>query len=152
MEINNKTCESCTNYNVQQESKMFGHPCNIHGTANSYECYDYSKDPNTIEWYVYYHDFNHDKLIKWNIFNNWVFKEAVEKLIKDKNITKKEFSEQIKGQLMYRFWSKCEYEIVISSLHFSSKHGVEEKIDIYDQVMLNFDKFVNYLWLLKEEK
>ena len=29
--------------------------------------------------------------------------------------TKEEFAEKIKSHLMYYFWSKCEYEVVISS-------------------------------------
>ena len=84
-----------------------------------------------MEWYVYYHDFNGQKIVTWNIFRNWVFKESVEKLLKDKKLNRKEFAEKLKTKLMYCFWSKTEYEVIISP--WVGK-GDEEKIDIYDQV------------------
>ena len=99
-----------------------------------------------MEWYVYYYDFNGQKIVTWNIFRNWVFKESVEKLLKDKKLNRKEFAEKLKTKLMYCFWSKTEYEVIISP--WVGK-GDEEKIDIYDQVMLNFDRFVEYVWSFK---
>lgn len=103
-----------------------------------------------MKWYVYFHDFNKNELIKWNIFNNWKFKEYVEELLRTKN-DKNEFCEKLKNELMYFFWSKCQYEIVISSLDFGSKDTVSKKIDIYNQVMLNFDRFADYIWSFKED-
>lgn len=52
---------------------------------------------------------------------------------------------------MYWFWSKCEYEIVISPWVGRNKEEAEVKIDIYDQVMLNFNRFVDYCWSFKEK-
>lgn len=52
---------------------------------------------------------------------------------------------------MYWFWSKCEYEIVISPWVGRNKEEAEVKIDIHDQVMLNFDRFVDYCWSFKEK-
>lgn len=52
---------------------------------------------------------------------------------------------------MYWFWSKCEYEIVISPWVGRNKEEAEVKIDIHDQVMLNFNRFVDYCWSFKEE-
>ena len=66
-----------------------------------------------IEWYVYYHDSNAQRIIKWNIFNYGSFKKEVDVLLKEE-ISKEAFSERLKREAMYYFWSKCEYEIILS--------------------------------------
>ena len=58
--------------------------------------------------------------------------------------TKEELKKWIKNYSQYQFWSKCEYEIVISPWVGRNKEEAEVKIDIHDQVMLNFDRFVDY--------
>lgn len=45
-----------------------------------------------IEWYVYYHDSNAQKIIRWNIFNHGSFTEKVKKLLKD-NLSRDEFED-----------------------------------------------------------
>lgn len=62
-----------------------------------------------------------------------------------------EFKEKLRKELMYWFWSKCEYEVVISPWVGRNKEEAEVKIDIHDQVMLNFDRFVDYCWSFKEK-
>lgn len=100
-----------------------------------------------IEWYVYYHDFNVQKIIKWNVFNHGTFKKEIDILLKEK-IDKDDFSEKLKREVMYYFWSKCEYEIILSP--WIGRADVI-KIGIYDQIMMNFDRFVDYCWLFKED-
>ena len=53
------------------------------------------------------------------------------------------FKQKVKGRLMSYFWGRCEYEILISNWVGAEKN--ERKIDIYDQVMLNFDSFCLYI-------
>lgn len=101
-----------------------------------------------IEWYVYYHDSNKQKIIKWNIFNHGSFKKEVDMLLKEK-IDKDDFSEKLKREVMYYFWSKCEYEIILSPW---TGRADDIKIDVYDQIMMNFDRFVDYCWSFKSEK
>lgn len=100
-----------------------------------------------MEWYVYYHDFNAQKIIKWNVFNHGAFKKEINTLLKEK-IDKDDFSEKLKREVMYYFWSKCEYEIILAP--WIGRADVT-KIDIYDQIMMNFDRFVDYCWLFKED-
>lgn len=95
-----------------------------------------------IEWYVYYHDSNKQEIIKWNIFNHGSFKKEVDVLLKEK-IDKDDFSEKLKKEAMYYFWSKCEYEIILSPW---AGRADDIKIDVYDQIMMNFDRFVDYCW------
>ena len=99
-----------------------------------------------IEWHVYYHDFNAQKIIKWNIFNHSSFREEVKTLLNDNSI-KTEFSEKLRKSLMYYFWSKCEYEIILSPW---AGRADDIKIDIYDQIIMNFNRFVDYVWSFKE--
>lgn len=44
-----------------------------------------------LEWYVYYENFNAKKIVKWNIFNHYKFKEEVEKLL-HRNLSREDFS------------------------------------------------------------
>lgn len=132
-----------------------------------------------LEWFVYRHDFNSKKIIKYNIFDHWRFEEEVKKDLK-KCKTKEEFIEKLKSNLMYYFWSKCEYEVVISSfpVHIKKEEferlntdfkkdteryrhepysmwvcpDVGEKIDIAEQVLMNFGVFVDYIWSHKRSK
>lgn len=107
-------------------------------------------DINDMEWNVYFHDYNKNKIVTYNIFKHRKFNEEVQKLIKG-NYSKGEFIERLKRELMYFFWLKCEYKIFISPCVGRNKEEAEVKIDIYNQVMLNFDRFVDYCWSFKEE-
>ena len=78
----------------------------------------------------------------YNIFNSVSFVSGLMDLKarfkKDNSIVLKE---QIKKLLMYSFWSKAEYEIMVKLLFGKEEH----KIDVYEQVMLNYDVFYDYL-------
>lgn len=132
-----------------------------------------------LKWVVYRHDINKRKIVEFNIFDHWRFEEDVKKDLK-KCKTKEEFAKKLKSHLMYYFWSKYEYEVVISSFPVrikkdefnrlieefkvdTEKYGHEpysmwvcpdvgEKIDIAGQVMLNFEVFVDYVWSHKKSK
>lgn len=128
---------------------------------------------------MYIHDFNGGKFKEYNIFNHGRFYEDVKKSLK-RCKTKEEFASEFKKDLQYYFWSKCEWEIVLTSFptrvskeelkrmnaEFGEKteqYGhepycvgvsldVEEKIDVYQQCMLNFDILVDYVWSMKGTK
>ena len=130
-----------------------------------------------LEWNVYYEDFNAKTIRPLNVFQHHGFCEDVEEAMK-KSLTYEKFSHEIKRSAQYYFWSKSEYEVVITSwppyieteeellrlvnekankflLGQSTKYlnirpVVGEKIDIYDQLMLNWDRFIDYLWREKQ--
>ena len=74
------------------------------------------------------------------------------------------FAPEFKNNLMYYFWSKCECEIILTNWPTSFKVDVErldvtkhdcrdfidlevaEKIDMYDQVMNNWQLVLDYVW------
>lgn len=122
---------------------------------------------------VYYRSFNNNEIVKLNIFNHIDFYKAVLDNIK-KYKNKEEFAEAVRKDLLYCFWGKCEYEVIITSwpayitpdelnkinkskeefikTHNKEKHrylinpDVGIKIDIYEQVMMNFNIFIDYIW------
>lgn len=96
-----------------------------------------------LEWYVYYYDMNSSQLKTFNIFNHRGFKNAIIEVIFKKYYSMEKFKKAVKSELMYYFWSKAEWEIVISDW-FGKQ--VEKKIDVYDQVMLNWDRFIEWLY------
>lgn len=98
-----------------------------------------------LSWYVYRQDDNSGKIEPWNIFEHGRFRQDIIELLKrlDENTVRADFAKDVKSNLMYYFWSKAEYEIILKN--WIGK-DCEVKIDVYDQVMLNFDKFIDYLW------
>ena len=102
------------------------------------------KDVKSLVWNVFRYDINKREVVTYNIFNHAGFVEDIEKMRKNK-ITSVDFKDRLKQVLMYYFWAKCEYEVVISSFP-PDENSKDEKVDIYSQVMLNFDIFYNYLY------
>ena len=126
-----------------------------------------------MQWKVLMQDVNARKIKEYDIFRHSSFANDVAKL-SNQDLTKEDFAEQLRRTLQYYFWSKSEYEVVVTSWppyidceelaklnaeyeEHNQKWGrypyklnvrldVREKIDIYDQVMLNFAVFVEYVW------
>lgn len=95
-------------------------------------------------WYVFRYNINSKTIEKYNIFEHGGFKHDCMQLLI--NITDKEkFIIELKNTLQYYFWCKCEYEIVISAWP-PSHNDVQRKVDIFSQVMLNWNVFVDYVW------
>lgn len=55
---------------------------------------------------------------------------------KDKPKTFEEFKTFIEKESMYQWWSRCEYEIILKDW---PNGGIEKKIDVHQQVMMNID-------------
>lgn len=124
-------------------------------------------------WNVFRHDFNRGEIKVWNVFEHGSFSRDVEELLSDSSYKSYEdFSERLRRIAQYYFWCKSEHEVVITSLipyidnkEFDrlnaerEKHRylhyvnleVNEKIDIYDQLQLNWDIFAKYVWSFKVE-
>lgn len=131
-------------------------------------------------WNVYRDNWNADKIEVFNVFKHSSFNKDIQELLKKKDISREEFEESVKRSAQYYFWAKCEYEIILTSWptrvtqeglkemeeesnEFYERNGkfplavhpnlaVASKIDIYDQIMLNFKSFTEYLWNKRKEK
>lgn len=126
-----------------------------------------------LTWNVYHHSVNSREIKPFNIFDHWQFNDDVKKL-KTEKLNETEFGEELRRLVMYYFWSKCEHEIVLTTWPPYITHNelirlneerddiwatyeryptalsvcleTGEKIDIYQQVMLNWKVFVDYVW------
>ena len=93
---------------------------------------------------VYIEDVNHNCFEIYNIFDHYSFVKDTQMNIKKNKENQSEFNEQLKSDIMYYFWAKSEWEIIVSS-HFS-KGAKNKKIDVYDQLMMNWKIFSDYIW------
>lgn len=102
-----------------------------------------------MKWMAYYYSINRDEIKEFNIFDHWRFKEDVQKLAK-KRIKKEDFKEKLRRELLYYFWSKCEWELVIEvaeNNHIFLKPwcGCKEpdkvRIDVTDDNSFNWKDF-----------
>ena len=110
------------------------------------------------EWYVYVSNFNSKEIETFNVFHSYSFLRGCKESFKRYKLPDQydELVEGIRRAAAYSFWSKCEYETVITEL-FSRDGFNEKKIDVYQQLMLNWDSFVEYTikhkaYFLRREK
>ena len=102
-----------------------------------------------LEWNVYRHDINKQEIVTYNIFDHGGFCEDVKKAFctfEDRD----EFVDSLKMLLMYYFWCKSEYEVVVGPW-VGGKDCKDLKIDIYAQVMNNWERFAEYVWSKRGE-
>ena len=97
-----------------------------------------------MTWYVYYHNINKRCIQPYNVFDHHGFLNDVRKALESCK-TKTEFAEQLKRALMYWFWCKAEWEIIVAPWCGGSDREAI-KVDVYSQVMLNWELFVDYTW------
>lgn len=127
---------------------------------------------NSLYYYVYVENINQRTIEKYNVLNDNIVKEIRKRTkgISDKST----FAKIIEQILIYYYRSRAEWEIVLTDwpphisvneisrlnqeLDFYRKEynnspyslavnlATEEKIDVYGQVKLNWDIFINYLW------
>lgn len=95
-----------------------------------------------LKWNVLYYDFNSKKIRSYDVMNG--IKDAVVKEIKAENIyNRTTLTLFLKKEFMYRYWSRTEYEILVSGLN--TEFSTAEKIDIYKQLEMNIDQIVDYI-------
>ena len=58
---------------------------------------------------------------------------------------KEAFAEELRRSLFYYYCCKCEWEVVIGPW-CGDRDTKEIKVDVYMQVMNNWDIFVDYVW------
>ena len=103
-----------------------------------------------LEYNVVVHDFNSGEFVPFNVLSHGRLIPAIKKIFKNVGEDRKKFDEELKNECMYNFWSKCEYEIVLSSWPPSERFE-NEKVDVYDQLRLNWQVFSDYVWNNKKD-
>lgn len=95
-------------------------------------------------WNVIVHNINADRIETYNVFEHGGLRRDIAELAK-KRKTQAEFAEELRRSLCYWFWSKCEWEVLVSPW-CGSRNVKPLKIDVYWQVMNNWDLFLAYAW------
>ena len=105
-------------------------------------------------WNVYYEQYCPNRGIGVaNIFDHPGFYDDCKKFARKYKDDREKFIDEVRRSLMYFYWSKCEWEIVITGWPPPREgSGFKEiKVDVYDQVKLNWDIFCDYIWNNRKE-
>ena len=103
-----------------------------------------------LVWNVIYQDDNRKRIDVFNVFDHVSFKSEVKKHLKRCD-TKEEFAVHLRSLLLFFYRAKSEWEIVIQPL-LGGGDIPEKKVDVYWQVMNNWDIFLEYVWNSKFSK
>lgn len=98
-----------------------------------------------MTWNVFYSNFNTGKIELHNVL------AGREKFIKDlrsKATSKEAFAKELRSEMMYHYWCRAEWEILLSPW-CGRKDAKELKVDVFTQLELNWDRFVDYCWETK---
>lgn len=102
-----------------------------------------------IVWNVYYHNINRGEIRVFNVFEHVGFQKDVMKYL-HKCTEKGKFTQELRRSLFYYFGGKCEWEIIIKPW-CGGQDTKEIKVDVYKQIMNNWDVFADYVWNLNRE-
>ena len=125
-----------------------------------------------LQYFVYIENFNQRRIEKYNILSDALVAEIVDNA--GDNPTKENFAKATEQVFKYYFWARSEWEVIITSwppyVSFSevnrltdeinnyseltdreptllmTKLNVAEKIDVFDQLKLNWDILIDYLY------
>ena len=103
-----------------------------------------------LKWYVYRENFNSKHIEPFNVFEHGSFLEDTEENYKKNKNNFDVFSEQLQRDARYYFRSKCEWEILIKN--WLTRDDIKaRKVDVREQIMINYDHFLDYVWNNRSE-
>lgn len=110
-------------------------------------------DKLKFEYYVLNHDFNKDKIILFNIFDNYYVQEQTEKEIRKYLHSPKNYKydtvysfdglcKRFESILRHEEWSRCEYEIAVSGIFITELSDIIRAVergeisvdDVYEEI------------------
>lgn len=98
-----------------------------------------------MTWNVFYSNFNSGKIESYNVLKG---REKFIRNLRKKSSSKKDFAKELRSEMMYHYWGRAEWEILISP--WCGREGAKElKVDVFAQLNLNWDRFVDYCWKIK---
>ena len=105
-----------------------------------------------MEWNVFRYDINAKQIKTFNIFDHGGFREDFKKAAKKFKDDREGFEAEVKQCLLYYFWCRSEYEVLICSWPYSSdRNNPVIKVDPTKQIEINWDAFINYVWEHRKE-
>lgn len=101
-----------------------------------------------LEWFAFITDFSSGALSLINVLGK-TFSEEIFKRVNSKDNFRiydyKSLKEFIKQSLMYRYWSRSEYEVLVTGLHSKLNEDTLHKIDVWYQLEPNLDRICEYV-------
>lgn len=126
-----------------------------------------------LVWNVFRYSNSESRVKEFNVFMHPSLQTSMQKWW-HKDLSKEEFAERLRGDMFYYYCSKCEHEVVITDFppHIApeelerltaerdehiAKYGNPQysysvrvknalKIDVYEQIMINWEHFLDYVW------
>lgn len=107
-----------------------------------------------LEYYAMYYDWSIHKITKINVLGDRYKQRVYDKIKKGKITNRGELKEDLRTYLMYHYWCKSEYEILVGDLFYYSEDNLTqlkkyyselEKIDVFTQIEPNLDAVVTYI-------
>lgn len=101
-----------------------------------------------MEWLVYWFNPKKGEIVRHNVFTLSVsfdesMKDIQKTMKKNPLYTFKDFQRELLSAIMYSFWCKSEHEIILAPW---ISNGAPLKIDVCDQLRLNWHAFSAYVW------
>lgn len=103
-----------------------------------------------LAWNVLIEDANKKCIAIYNIFNHGGFLKDCREAVRQADGDRMVFEKLIQNDLQYYFWARSEWEIILSAWPPHSDFD-GAKIDVYDQIILNWTQFIDYLWAYRKE-
>ena len=89
--------------------------------------------------------YDNGKIEYFNIFRNISFREAIEEIFRIPEQSREEIEEQVKRKAKWQFWSRCEYEIILSEWPPNATDN-NYKLDVFEQLEANWERFMDYIY------
>ena len=104
-----------------------------------------------MEWNVIVSDFNRGEIVTHNVFDHAGVMTDLRKLArKYRDRERDAFEIAMQRMLQYYYWSKCEWEVVIDHWPHSERRK-PRKVDVWEQIDLNWGIFCDYVWAHRSE-
>ncbi len=101
-----------------------------------------------LQWYAFMYDFNSHKLERINVLGERFAEDILKRIKRDKINNYNDLKEGIKRELTYYYWSRAEYEVLVTDLFprdYEEFCNTSIKIDIWYQLEPNLDRIVEYV-------
>ena len=104
-----------------------------------------------LSWIVTYYDFNRNKISYYDVLK---YRKNDIKKMRKKCKTKEEFSSMLRSEMMYSFWSKCEWELILTKTEDNHiiltpwcgcKNPDEVAINVTNRTDFNWGGFADYI-------
>lgn len=102
-------------------------------------------------WNVFIEDMNQKRIIVYNVFDHSGFLNDCNLAWEVSNNDFSKFKNYVETSMLYFYWRRCEWEIIISDFPPCNTFK-EKKTDVYEQIKINWNIFIEYLWRYYNER